>query len=180
MEREICCCFTGHRPNKLSWGDNEGDARCVALKQSIRREVEALYHRGLRHFVTGMALGCDLYFAEAVLNAREVLPGMTLECALPYRAQAARWCPEDQRRHRGILERCDMETLVQEHYDRFCMFRRDRYMVERASTILAVYDGTPGGTRYTLNYAMSKKLRVLLLDLNHPENRATELYYSAS
>ena len=40
MEREKTCCFSGHRPNKLPWRENEGDPRCVALKESIRRAVE--------------------------------------------------------------------------------------------------------------------------------------------
>ena len=68
-----------------------------------------------------------------------------------------------------------MESLVQEHYDRFCMHRRDRYMVDHSSAILAVFDGTPGGTMYTLNYAMEQKLDILLLDLHRPEAAATRL-----
>ena len=52
------------------------------------------------------------------------------------------------------------------------MHRRDRYMVDRSSVILAVFDGTPGGTLYTLNYAMDKKLEILLLDPIHPGNAA--------
>ena len=45
-------------------------------------------------------------------------------------------------------------------------------MVDRSSVILAVFDGTPGGTLYTLNYAMDKKLEILLLDPIHPGNAA--------
>ena len=37
----------------------------------------------------------------------------------------------------------------------------------KPSAILAVFDGTPGGTMYTLNYAMKEQLDILLLDLNH-------------
>ena len=62
VEREHTCCFTGHRPNKLPWGSNEGDPRCLALKERLAREVEAAYDKGYRHFISGMALGCDLYF----------------------------------------------------------------------------------------------------------------------
>ena len=65
------CCFTGHRPDKLPWGLDEGDPRCLAVKRSLARELDGLYRRGFRHFISGMAMGCDLYFAEAALEPGE-------------------------------------------------------------------------------------------------------------
>ena len=35
--RPISCCFSGHRPGKLPWGDDEGDRRCLALKEPVLR-----------------------------------------------------------------------------------------------------------------------------------------------
>ena len=171
----LTCCFTGHRPEKLPWGLNEGDPRCSAIKRSLSREIEGLYRRGFRHFISGMAMGCDLYFAEAALELREEYPDLSVEGAVPCPTQADRW-PEDQRRRwRDILQRCDLETVVQRHYDRYCMLRRDRYMVDRSAAILAVFDGTSGGTQYTLNYAMDKKLEILLLDPLNPGADAVRL-----
>lgn len=175
IEREHTCCFTGHRPDKLPWGTDERDPRCLSLKRSMEREIEGLYLRGYRHFISGMARGADLYFAEAVLALREKYPEMTLEGAVPCQSQPDRWPEEERRRWRGILDACDLETLVQQNYDRWCMHRRDRYMVDRSAAILAVFDGTPGGTMYTLNYAMDQELDILLLDLNHPEAPAARL-----
>ena len=39
MTREITCCFTGHRPQRLPWGDNEADLRCQAVKARLTRAV---------------------------------------------------------------------------------------------------------------------------------------------
>ena len=78
MTREQTCCFTGHRPGKLPWGFDEADPRCLALKGAIARELEGLYRRGFRHFLSGMAQGCDLYFAEGVLALRASHPDVTL------------------------------------------------------------------------------------------------------
>lgn len=175
MTEERTCCFTGHRPGKLPWGWDEDDPRCQALKGSIARELDGLYRRGYRHFLSGMAQGCDLYFAEAVLALRQVRPDVTLEGAVPFPGQADRWPPQDRLRWRAVLDACDVETVVQQRYDRFCMLRRDRYLVDRSGCILAVFDGSPGGTRYTLNYAMNRQLEVLLLDLNRPQASAVRL-----
>ena len=175
MDASRTCCFTGHRPDKLPWGYDERDPRCLALKHSMTREIEGLYLRGFRHFISGMAQGCDLWFAEAALALREQYPDLSVEGAVPFPAQADRWRPDQRRRWRDILARCNLETAVQQHYDRFCMFRRDRYMVDRSAAVLAVFDGTPGGTQYTLNYAMDKKLEILLLDPVRPEAPAVRL-----
>ena len=69
--RQESCCFTGHRPAKLPWGYNERDPRCVRLKERIADAVLLAYQEGYRHFLCGMAQGCDLYFCEAVLALRE-------------------------------------------------------------------------------------------------------------
>lgn len=169
------CCFTGHRPEKLPWGLDEEDPRCAILRHSLDRELETLYHRGFRHFISGMAMGCDLYFAEAALKLKRTYPDLTVEGAVPCPTQADRWPEPSRRRWRDILDLCDLETVVQQHYDRFCMFRRDRYMVDRSAAVLAVFDGTPGGTQYTLNYAMDKKREILLLDPARPESDAVRL-----
>ena len=60
--------------------------------------------------------------------------------------------------------------MVQRHYDRGCMLRRNRYMVDRSSRLIAVYDGLLlGGTMYTVSYAMKQGLKVVLLDPEEPE-----------
>lgn len=161
MDKATACCFTGHRPDKLPWGTDETDPRCVALKERLDSALEQVYNEGARHFICGMARGADLYFAEAVLELRKHRPGVTLECARPCESQAQSWPTEEQARYQSILEQCDFETLVQHQYDRFCMMRRNRYMVDHAAHILTVYNGVPqGGTAQTLLYAIRKGLRI--------------------
>ena len=163
-DKNITCCFTGHRPEKLPWGTREDAPECLSLKARIAQTLEQLYAKGYRHFISGMAKGADTYFAEAVLDLRRRHPDVRLEAAVPCPTQADRWRAADRARYRALLEQCDLETLVQQHYDRFCMHRRNRYMVERSSALMAVYDGMGGGTLYTISYAMDCGLDVILLE----------------
>ena len=166
MDPAVTCCFSGHRPVRLPWGRNEADPRCLALKERLDRAVERAYAAGCRHFLCGMARGCDLYFAQAGLDLRARRPDITLEGVRPCESQADRWPEEERARYQSILDRCDYETLVQHRYDRFCMMRRNRYMVDRSARLLAVYDGEPkGGTAQTLAYALRKGLHVTILEL---------------
>ena len=108
MERETTCCFTGHRPDKLPWRDDEWDPRCVALKERLAAALEDAYNKGMRHFICGMARGADFYFCEAVLALRERRPGVTVEAALPCEEQAAHWKERDRNRYFGWLPSATM------------------------------------------------------------------------
>jgi hypothetical protein len=49
------CCFTGHRPQNLPWGNDENDLRCVKLKNNIYDEIEKAIRDNYNHFISGMA-----------------------------------------------------------------------------------------------------------------------------
>lgn len=163
--RQSACCFTGHRPGKLPWKYQEDDPRCLALKQKMADAVETAYEEGYRHFICGMAMGCDLYFCACVLELRRRFPDVTVEAAIPCPTQADAW-PETQRqRYLQMVADCDFETLVSERYSPSCMQRRDRYMVDHASLLIAAFDGSAGGTRYTVEYAMRRGLEIVDLPI---------------
>lgn len=171
VRMEKCCCFTGHRPQKLPWGSDEWDWRCVALKERILLLIRELYREGYRHFITGMALGIDTYCCEMVLRLKEEHNDVVLEAALPCRSQDSGWSRKDRERYRRLVAQCDLQTLVQEAYTRDCMFRRDRYMVSRAECVIGIYDGvSSGGTRVTLTYALEQQKEVKLIDLGDFES----------
>ena len=154
--REKSCCFTGHRPEKLPWGVNESDPRCVALKRKIFDAVSGAYEEGMRHFICGMARGCDFYFAEAVLELKKAHSDVMLEAAIPCPQQAERWSRDNQERWRRLVAAADLETVVQSMYSPWCMMRRNQYMVDHSSLVIAIYDGSNGGTRRTLEYALKQ------------------------
>lgn len=167
MTKDKTCCFTGHRPEKLPWGFNESDPRCIDLKERIRLEVERAYDEGYRHFITGMARGCDQYFTEIVMELRTQRGDVTVEAAIPCEGQAAGWAASHRRRYEELVALCDFESVVQHQYTKGCMQRRNRYMVNRSTRLIAVYDGMPGGTRYTVQYAMEQGLDVCLISFEY-------------
>lgn len=160
-DRKLTCCFTGHRPSKLPWKYDEADERCVALKKKLYDIAEAVYLSGVRHFICGMALGCDLYFCEIMISLREKYPDITIEAAIPCETQAAKWRESERERYFRLIEQCDIETMVNREYTYNCMIQRNKYMVDRSSVLIAVYDGTLGGTMQTVAYAKKKELEII-------------------
>lgn len=163
VNRENTCCFTGHRPSKLPWKTDESDPRCRKLKKTLYEVAESVYQAGIRHFICGMAEGCDLYFAEELFRLRENHAGITVEAAIPCETQAAAWSEEQRNRYFRDVAACDRETMVSRAYTRGCMAERNRYMVDASSVLIAVYDGTLGGTMQTVHYAKKKNLEIILL-----------------
>lgn len=164
------CAFTGHRPEKLPWRYNERDGRCVELKRRIEDAVRAVYDAGVRRYICGMAKGCDTWFAEAVLAMRDDFPDITLEAAIPCETQSDGWSAADRERYYYILHQCDLQTLVSREYTPECMLRRNRYMVDSASVLIAAYDGKPGGTMQTVNYARSMGKEIIEIPLEETED----------
>lgn len=159
--RDAVCCFTGNRPHKLPWGKDEGRPECAALKRRITDAVIALAGEGYRLFVCGMALGADIYFAESVLEAKKTVPEIYLECAVPCPEQTDGWAAADLKRYRTALELSDFITVVSPEYSPRCMFRRNRYMTDKSSAVIAADYGLNGGTASTVRYAVAKGLRVI-------------------
>ena len=164
-EREHCCCFTGQRPAKLPWGNNEDDPRCLAVKEELRSRLYGIYQAGYRHFICGMAIGCDMLFAEAVLELRARYPDVCLEAAIPCGTQPDRWFANQRTRYNRLIDSCDKVTVLQINYTPDCMLRRNRYMVDHSSLLLACYDGRPGGTMGTILYAERQGVKVIQIEL---------------
>ena len=159
------CAFTGHRPQRLPFGSDEADERCIQLKLILREQIIRLIEEnGVSYFITGMAMGVDMYAAEIVLDLKVNYPGLQLECAIPYEEQAMRWTNALRERYYDIASKCDKETMLQTHYSSGCFQRRNRYMVDQADIVLAVWDGQPSGTGSAVKYALSKGKQVIRID----------------
>lgn len=139
-------CFSGHRPEKLT---RDVQAIQADLEQQIRRAVAD----GLDGFITGMARGVDIWAAQIVLRLRSEGMALRLICACPYEGFEAHWRRDWQRQYRQILEAADCVQYISPHYHRGCFQIRNRWMVDHAARVIAVYNGTPGGTKNTIDYA---------------------------
>ena len=163
--RNLKCAFTGHRENKLDPDWNEASPICFDLKQKLYDAIENVYESGIHYFICGMAHGCDLYFAEAVLEFATDHPDVQLEAAIPYSGQADNWRGTLKRRYDAVLDKCVKRTVLQQYYTRDCMMRRNRYMIDNASVLIAVYNGSPGGTRNTMLYAIRQGLEIIEIEM---------------
>ena len=155
--------FTGHRTY-----DGAADG-------ALRAAVTDLHARGARTFLSGMAVGFDLAAAEAVLVCRAELPGVRLVCVVPFMGQERRFSGTDRERYDRILAAAAEVVVLSPVYHAGCYAVRNNYLVDHASTLVAWYDGSPGGTHYTVRRAVRRGLRVMNLCPQAPPAPISEL-----
>lgn len=175
------CAFTGHRPSRFSWGYNEADKDCIALKEILTSEIIRLIDMGVTQFLSGMAEGVDCWAATIVLALREKNFALKLHCILPCKTQADSWSPASKGLYHSILEQADSIVYVSRDYHKKCMMERNRFLVNHSDILLAICREIPrSGTKATIYYARKMNKEVIMIDpfarrLIH-ENPTTESY----
>ena len=146
-KRKHRCCFTGHRPDKITVSEK---AVISALEQEIRTTIRD----GFNVFITGMAMGTDLWAAEIVIQLRqnEGLP-LKLIAASPFDGFEQRWSIAWQKRYAVVMAEADLIRFISPHYHRGCFQVRNEWMVNHSARVIAVFNGEKSGTKNTIDYA---------------------------
>ena len=168
------CSLTGHRPSRFVFQYNESHAACVALKSKLYHTIRALYiQKGIWQYFTGCALGADLWAGEAVLSLKEQYNMIKLICVVPFEGQDRNWSEPQRLRYSRLLANSnEVITLAKvarggsaEQY----YYARNRFLVDHADLLLAVYDKethSRTGTVNTVRYAQGQGKPILFLNPN--------------
>ncbi len=147
-KRRRTCCFTGHRPAKLTAPEQE-------VRQWLEAEIDRAVADGYTDFITGCAMGVDIWAGQIVLRKREENPALRLIAASPWPETASKWNPVWKRQYEDLIRRADETVMVCGFYHAGVYRQRNIWMVERSSRLIACYNGAPGGTRFTVLYALN-------------------------
>lgn len=144
---------TGHRPNKLG-GYNEEAFRRLTIVAS-----NALEANKVSRVISGMALGWDQALAVAAY-----MNGIPFDAYVPFKGQEIKWPAASQNNYRVILAKADKIIIVSEgSYTPLKMQVRNMKMIDDCETVLAMWDGSTGGTYNCLQYAHSVQRPVINL-----------------
>lgn len=136
-------CGTGHRPDKLGGYSQEAGERLWMLAYDF------LEHHRPTKVISGMALGWDTALADAATDL-----DIPLIAAVPFLGQESKWPVDSRRKYLGILDAADDVVYVCEPgYAAWKMQKRNEWMVYHADLVLALWNGTDGGTANCVRYA---------------------------
>jgi uncharacterized phage-like protein YoqJ len=160
---QVIVAITGHRPDKLGNDYTLTTPKVKEIERMLTNEVRAI-KKGYPNLklMTGMALGIDTLFARIAIA--ENVPFIA---AIPCINQSSRWLEHSRIEYERILAHplCTTMMVSMKPYDRWCMDKRNKWMVDNANLLLAVHNGSSGGTANCMKYAKSKGLVTCILDI---------------
>ena len=173
------CCFTGYRPAKFPFSLSGEDPEYKKFENALVEELLSLIGSGCKTFYSGMAMGFDIIAAEVVLMLKRAygFSDIKLICVLPFSEQGESFTSFWKKRFYAVLEECDPKIILSEDYFSGCYKKRNIYMVNNSDCVLTWFDGKQGGTRNTLDYAVSQKRYVINICNQPAESFGVQTYF---
>lgn len=171
-DKKKTVCITGHREKSIPSYQGNPVYRSItksAVRLMLYRYIDMAAERGYENFISGLAVGTDLWAAEYILKKRKSNSNIRLIGAMPYLRHAERF-PQV---YKGLLAEVEKEAdfLVSVNDDPDIIYGsassaedncssdlyRDRnyYMVDKSSAVIAFLNSrcNISGTAQTVNYA---------------------------
>lgn len=134
---------TGHRPDKLGGYDPHTARKVLTFAEDALR----LYQPST--VISGMAQGWDMALAQASINLN--IPFMAY---IPFSGQELVWPSSTRLYYKALLQHAQhVLVCTPGNYSKAAMQIRNQRMVDDCELLLALWNGSPGGTGNCIGYA---------------------------
>ena len=149
IDKKTACCVTGHRTLYADFDRK--------LTEDI---LMNLIGRGFETFLVGMAVGFDTECFKILEKLREKEKIKIIAC-VPCPNQADKMGVNRKTEYMRMLKSADRVTVLSECYTKWCMQKRNVYMVDHSSVAVCYLRKNSGGTLNTVKYAEKKGLEII-------------------
>lgn len=144
------CCFTGHRVLKRDFN-----------VENLEKVIEKVIKNGYKTFLVGMALGFDTVVFETLLKFKN--RNIDIIACVPCKNQYEYFNKNQTETYLSFIKKADKVVYLSEEYYDGCMQKRNRYMVDNSSILIAYMYSNIGGTKYTVNYAEKQGKNIIYI-----------------
>ena len=138
-------------------------------------ETHSLLREKIQHYlielspikvISGMAQGVDQIAAEVAMDLF-----FDVVAAVPFEGQETLWPEPAQIKYWELLLKCvDVREICEPGYAAWKMMKRNQWMVDNCDVLIAVWDGSSGGTKNCVDYATSKEKTIIRIDPKELKN----------
>jgi len=162
---------TGHRPDKIRIGPLDAYHPAVANRLAALARA-AVGRLAPSLVISGIAQGWDTALAQAALDLR-----IPFDAHVPFIGQESRWPPAAQRRYHALLGSARRVVITSPGgYSAVKMHIRNVRMVDDSDVLLALWDGSRGGTFNCVDYAVGAGRRIEYLWRHWVRHASTGLW----
>lgn len=149
ISKKSTCAFTGHRAIPKNFNS-----------ESIKEAIMTMISKGYDTFLVGMALGFDSLCFTILEKIRKNRNIRIIAC-VPCRDQNKYFNKKQTEEYLRMLKSADEVIVLSETYTIGCMQKRNFFMVDNSSCVIAYLTHTGGGTYTTVKYAKEKNSNVI-------------------
>ena len=131
-------------------------------KDALKKAFKKIILDGYDTFLDGMALRFDVECFKVLFELKKKYDIKIIAC-IPCPTQSIKYNAEQKKQYDYLLGMADEKILISDNYTPYCMHKRNRFMVDNASLVLAYLTQNYGGTYATINYAKTKNIKVINL-----------------
>lgn len=143
MKQSRTCCFIEDYTQNYFTKTADKNHNFIKQKTKLKEVIISLVEDfSVNHFISGMELGLEQFFAESILELKTKFPGIFLEGVIPYENQVINWTECQRDKYYSIMQKIDKEVLIQYHYSQDCMRNRNLYMINKSKYIILCTDNT--------------------------------------
>jgi len=152
--------LTGHRPNKLGYDYALISPLAKALEERLQQIVDIYKPEAM---ISGMALGADMLWAKLAIRN-----GVALHAYIPFEGQENKWPLKSREQYWEVLSHASLKMYVSKPgYAAYKMQVRNIHMVNDCDLLVAVWDGSGGGTANCVGYAKSREKKIITINPKH-------------
>lgn len=168
---------TGHRPQKMGLGYYLTDSALIKYQEMLEPVLEELINKGHDKFYSGGAQGWDQVFFFTVDKLKSKYPNIVNIIAIPYKNFPSIWKSEKAYERYYLMKRkadkivyvdtlpeYNDSTVPEGDYSVKKLTLRNRYLVDKTEVLVALTNGSLGGTENCINYALYCKKEIIKLE----------------
>lgn len=151
IDKRYTMAVTGHRVIK----ENISEKTLTSI-------LEGAISLGYDTFLVGMAVGFDMLCFKVLEKIRKEKNIRIIAC-IPCENQEKKYSISQKIEYEKMIASADERIVLSKEYTPYCMLKRNRFMVDNCSYLLAYLREEKGGTKYTVDYADKNGVRVRLI-----------------
>ncbi len=157
-------CFSGHRQEKLPDNGNLRSTKMKAILSMLYYEIYQSIEDGYETFIAGGSRGIDLMAAELVYQFIHQGKKIRLVTAMPHPDFGNNFKGDDLFMRGNALIESELVINVSDKCHEGCYSKRNKFMVDHSSRLIAVVSDWQSGTGQTIRYAQQSGIDTKIID----------------